>query len=77
MGTFRPDPRDLRKQRPPKHQTVIIFDWDDTLLCTSWLSGLGNRRPDRTVDAQLKAIERRRLGARAVVATWCSRRVAL
>lgn len=23
--------------RPPKHQTVIIFDWDDTLLCTSYL----------------------------------------
>lgn len=23
--------------RAPKHQTVIIFDWDDTLLCTSWL----------------------------------------
>jgi len=24
-------------QRPPKHQTVIIFDWDDTLLCTTFL----------------------------------------
>lgn len=24
--------------RPPKHQTVIIFDWDDTLLCTSFLN---------------------------------------
>mmetsp|Transcript_71913 Transcript_71913/g.185488 ORF Transcript_71913/g.185488 Transcript_71913/m.185488 type:complete len:338 (-) Transcript_71913:173-1186(-) len=24
-------------QRPPRHQTVIIFDWDDTLLCTSFL----------------------------------------
>jgi len=24
--------------RSPKHQTVIIFDWDDTLLCTSWLN---------------------------------------
>jgi len=23
--------------RSPKHQTVIIFDWDDTLLCTTWL----------------------------------------
>mmetsp|Transcript_87653 Transcript_87653/g.151860 ORF Transcript_87653/g.151860 Transcript_87653/m.151860 type:complete len:538 (+) Transcript_87653:95-1708(+) len=23
--------------RPPKHQTVIIFDWDDTLLCSSFL----------------------------------------
>jgi len=26
--------------RQPKHQTVIIFDWDDTLLCTSWLNRL-------------------------------------
>ncbi|CAD7952878.1 unnamed protein product [Amoebophrya sp. A25] len=25
-------------QRPPQHQTVIIFDWDDTLLCTSFLN---------------------------------------
>eukprot|EP01066_Platyproteum_vivax_P017821 Platyproteum_vivax@DN7439_c0_g1_i9.p1 len=24
--------------RPPKHQTVIIFDWDDTLLCTTYLN---------------------------------------
>lgn len=24
--------------RPPQHQTVIIFDWDDTLLCTSFLN---------------------------------------
>jgi len=24
-------------QRPPKSQAVLIFDWDDTLLCTSWL----------------------------------------
>lgn len=23
--------------RSPKHQTVVIFDWDDTLLCTTWL----------------------------------------
>lgn len=26
-----------KPQRPPSHQTVIIFDWDDTLLCTSFL----------------------------------------
>ncbi|KAJ1606661.1 hypothetical protein OIY81_3140 [Cryptosporidium canis] len=24
--------------KPPKHQTAIIFDWDDTLLCTSFLN---------------------------------------
>jgi hypothetical protein len=27
-----------RSLRAPRHQTVIIFDWDDTLLCTSWLN---------------------------------------
>eukprot|EP00392_Amoebophrya_sp_AT5.2_P012659 g12766.t1 len=27
-----------QRQRPPQHQTVIIFDWDDTLLCTSYLN---------------------------------------
>eukprot|EP01067_Filipodium_phascolosomae_P000007 Filipodium_phascolosomae@DN1004_c0_g1_i1.p1 len=26
--------------RPPSHQTVIIFDWDDTLLCTTHLNML-------------------------------------
>jgi len=26
-----------KAQRPPKHQNVIIFEWDDTLLCTSFL----------------------------------------
>jgi len=40
-------------QRPPKHQTVIIFDWDDTLLCTSFL----NTRQD----AQLPPVVKRRL----------------
>lgn len=25
-------------ERGPRHQSVIIFDWDDTLLCTSWLT---------------------------------------
>ena len=27
-----------RSDRPPQHQCVIIFDWDDTLLCTSYLN---------------------------------------
>lgn len=27
-----------RTLRPPSHSTVIIFDWDDTLLCTSFVS---------------------------------------
>jgi hypothetical protein len=28
-------------QRPPRSQTVLIFDWDDTLLCTSCLHIFG------------------------------------
>lgn len=24
-------------QKPKTHQTCIIFDWDDTILCTSFL----------------------------------------
>eukprot|EP00929_Paragymnodinium_shiwhaense_P116802 TRINITY_DN8673_c0_g2_i1.p1 TRINITY_DN8673_c0_g2~~TRINITY_DN8673_c0_g2_i1.p1 ORF type:complete len:363 (+),score=104.22 TRINITY_DN8673_c0_g2_i1:180-1268(+) len=43
-----------RIQRPPKHQTVIIFDWDDTLLATSYL---GVKPVTSVVDRQLKGIE--------------------
>ena len=25
-------------QKPKTHQTCIIFDWDDTILCTSFLT---------------------------------------
>jgi len=46
-----------KAQRPPKHQTVIIFDWDDTLLCTSFL----NMRQDHVlppiVEKHLRGIE--------------------
>lgn len=40
----------------PKHQTVIIFDWDDTLLCTKFLTRLA-RGSSASVDAQLRSIE--------------------
>ena len=46
-------------QRPPTSQSIIIFDWDDTLLCTSYL----NSREDAMnitsaiVKDQLKALE--------------------
>lgn len=43
-------------------QTVIIFDWDDTLLASSFLSSKGYRLDSMTrsadVDAQLKMLER-------------------
>ena len=28
-------------EKPKTHQSVIIFDWDDTLLCTSFLNPTG------------------------------------
>ncbi|CAG9330310.1 unnamed protein product [Blepharisma stoltei] len=46
-------------QRPPKSQSIIIFDWDDTLLCTTYL----NSREDamnitsKVVKSQLKTLE--------------------
>lgn len=26
------------KEKPTQHQTAVIFDWDDTLICTSFLA---------------------------------------
>lgn len=34
-------------QRPPQHQTVVIFDWDDTLLPTSFLQRSQDQAPAR------------------------------
>jgi hypothetical protein len=28
-------------EKPKMHETVIIFDWDDTLLCTSFINPSG------------------------------------
>jgi len=45
-------------RRSPKHQTLIIFDWDDTLLCTSFLRKLNQDRPlTPTMDRHLRLIE--------------------
>lgn len=44
-------------QRPAKHQTVIVFDWDDTLLCTSYLSQCAGQPLLPSVEQQLRAIE--------------------
>lgn len=32
-------------QQPKLHETAIIFDWDDTLLCTSYINPSGYYRP--------------------------------
>lgn len=42
-------------QRPPKHQTVCIFDWDDTLFCTSCIGLLSEVLPE-AVQQQLTGI---------------------
>lgn len=76
-GAWLPSP-----QRPPPHQTVIIFDWDDTLLCTTWLNAKSSRswfgakrwRPDAATAERLALIERcaiELLGqARMLARTW-------
>lgn len=46
-----------KAQRPPKHQTVIIFDWDDTLLCTSFLNLRQDQPLPPSVERHLRDIE--------------------
>jgi len=46
-----------KAQRPPKHQTVIIFDWDDTLLCTSFLNLRQDQQMPPVVEKHLRGIE--------------------
>lgn len=51
---------DKKKSRPNFDNTIIIFDWDDTLLASSWLASQGFRLdsaiPKEAVD-QLKMLE--------------------
>jgi hypothetical protein len=44
-------------QRLPKHQTVIIFDWDDTLLCTSYLLSQGDDKLPKHVEQHLRSTQ--------------------
>uniref|UniRef100_A0A7S4SGU7 Uncharacterized protein n=1 Tax=Alexandrium monilatum TaxID=311494 RepID=A0A7S4SGU7_9DINO len=46
-----------RAERPPKHQTVIIFDWDDTLLCTSFLQRYQGPRLTPMIASALRGIQ--------------------
>jgi hypothetical protein len=50
-----------RARRPPSHQTLIIFDWDDTLLCSSYMNynypKVGFRDLPEEEQRILKAIE--------------------
>jgi len=47
-----------KPQRPRSHQTVIIFDWADTLLCTSFLRMMEGCVLAPRVEEQLQACER-------------------
>jgi len=47
-----------KAQRPPSHQTLIIFDWDDTLVCSSYLNQMDGMRAPAAVEQQLNACER-------------------
>jgi hypothetical protein len=40
--------------RPPKHQTVIIFDWDDTLIPTTWLHRYEHKQWSPSIEASLR-----------------------
>jgi hypothetical protein len=51
-GVWLPKP-----QRAPSHQTLIIFDWDDTLLCTNFLSRFEGLPVSQTILRQLQACE--------------------
>jgi len=55
-------------QRPPTHQTVIVFDWDDTLLCTSFLSSQGDDGLPMHIEQHLRSTQQvaRRLLERAL-----------
>jgi len=44
-------------RRSPPHQTVIIFDWDDTLICSSYLTALSDCAPTPDLGQLLGCIE--------------------
>lgn len=45
-----------RTDRPPLHQCCIVFDWDDTLLCTSYLNMKPDAASSPTVQRHLQTI---------------------
>ena len=47
-------------EKPKLHETAIIFDWDDTLLCTSFISPNGYYEPvelNPTAKNHIKTLE--------------------
>jgi hypothetical protein len=49
-------------EKPKSYETVIIFDWDDTILCTSFINPTGTFDPKQKISAhvmeQLKNLEK-------------------
>merc|ERR1719210_1014922 len=43
----------------PSSNTVIIFNWDSALLCTSWLSWHAEQYPSAELDKYLRKIAQR------------------
>jgi hypothetical protein len=44
-------------QRKPAHQTVIVFDWDDTLLYTAFITQMAGRNIPEATKSHLSRIE--------------------
>jgi len=47
----------LRLTPAKKNQSIVIFDWDDTLLCTSYLVALGVKGVTPTMKSILKPLD--------------------
>lgn len=47
-----------KPRRPPTHQTIIIFDWDDTLLCSTFLKHVQAHGLTPDVQSILKDMEK-------------------
>ena len=46
-------------EKPSTHQSVIIFDWDDTLLCTSFLNPSGFAGNEKSITSAVLAYLKR------------------
>jgi len=44
-------------KRKPKHQTIVVFDWDDTLLYTTFMNYFHDQRIPKEMETHLKRIE--------------------
>jgi len=40
-------------QKPKIYETAIIFDWDDTILCTSFINPTGVFNPNQKIEPEV------------------------